>query len=116
MFAAPGLFFLKFPDFVRTRTFRWTSVAFAVCILLFSAFVYWEAAATMRASMDATLAEERLIVAADTPDRRRGAIEDRLSADPRRVKLAGLFGADGQRLAGNIGSLPPRLTIDAPVQ
>jgi signal transduction histidine kinase len=116
MFAAPGLFFVKFPDFFRTTTFRWTSAAFAVCILLFSAFVYWEAAATMRASMDATLAEESLIVAADTPDRQLNAIEDRLGADPRRVKLAGLFGADGRRLAGNIESLPPGLAVNAPVQ
>ena len=107
---------MKLPDFVRTTTFRWTSIAFGVCILLFSAFVYWEAAATMRASMDATLAEESLIVAADPPDRQLNAIEDRLSADPRRVKLAGLFGANGRRLAGNIEGLPPRLIIDGPVQ
>jgi signal transduction histidine kinase len=116
MFAAPGLFSVKFPDFFRTTTFRWTSVAFAVCILLFSVFVYWEAAATMRASMDAALAEESLIIAADTPDRRLEAIEDRLSADPRRVKLAGLFGADGRRLAGNIEGLPTSLASNAPVQ
>src|ERR1700730_2079359 len=116
MSEALGLFFVNLPDFVRTTTFRWTSIAFGVCILLFSAFVYWEAAATMRASMDATLAEESLIIAADTPDRRLNAIEDHLSADPRRVKLAGLFGADGRRLAGNIESLPPGLAVNAPVQ
>jgi signal transduction histidine kinase len=116
MFAEPGLFFVKFPDFCRTTTFRWTSIAFAVCILLFSAFVYWEAAATMRASMDATLIDESQIVAADTPDRRLNAIDDRLSVDPRRVKLAGLFAADGRRLAGNIESLPPGLAFDGPVQ
>src|SRR5258708_325373 len=116
MSAALDLFFVKLPDFVRTTTFRWTSIAFAVCILLFSAFVYWEAAVTMRATMDAALAEESLIVAADPPDRQMNAIEDRLSADPRRVKLAGLFDADGRRLAGNIESLPPHLTIGAPVQ
>jgi signal transduction histidine kinase len=107
---------VKFPDFVRTTTFRWTSIAFAVGIMLFSAFVYWEAAATMRTSMDTTLAEESLIVATDTPERRLNAIEDRLSADPRRVKLAGVFDADGRRLAGNIESLPSRLAIGAPVQ
>jgi signal transduction histidine kinase len=116
MFAAPGLSFVKLPDFVRTTTFRWTSAAFAVCILLFSAFVYWEAAATMRAAMDAAITDESFIVAADTPDRRLDAIGDRLSSDPRRIKLAGLFDADGRRLAGNIESLPPRLAIDAPVQ
>jgi signal transduction histidine kinase len=116
MFAVPDLFFVKFPDFFRTTTFRWTSVAFAVCILLFSAFVYWEAAATMRAIMDANITDESLIIAADTSDRRLNAIEDRLSADPRRVKLAGLFAADGRRLTGNIESLPPCLAINAPVQ
>jgi signal transduction histidine kinase len=107
---------VKFPDFVRSTTFRWISIAFAACILLFSAFVYWEAAMSMRTSMDATLSEESLIVAAESPDRRLNAIEDRLGADPRRVKLAGLFGADGRRLAGNIESLPPRLAVNAPVQ
>lgn len=107
---------MTFPDFVRTTTFRWISIAFAVCIVLFSAFVYWGAAATMRASMDANITEESLIIGADAADRQLTAIADRLSADPRRVKLASLFDADGRRIAGNIENLPPRLTIDAPVQ
>jgi signal transduction histidine kinase len=107
---------VKLPDFIRTTTFRWTSIAFAVGIMLFSTFVYWEAAATMRTSMDTTLAEESLVIAAETPERRLNAIEDRLNADPRRVKVAGLFDADGRRLAGNIESLPPHLAIDTPVQ
>jgi signal transduction histidine kinase len=116
MFAVPGLSSVKLPDFVRTTTFRWTSIAFAVCILLFSAFVYWEAAATMRTRIDAIISDESSIVAADTPDRRLNAIEDRLSSDPRRIKLDGLFGADGRRLAGNIDGLPAGLRIDATVQ
>jgi signal transduction histidine kinase len=107
---------VKIPDFVHTTTFRWTSIAFAMCVLLFSAFVYWEAAATMRTSMDANIAEESFIVAADTPERRLDAIDDRLSADPRRIKLAGLFDADGRRIAGNIETLPPGLIVGAPVQ
>jgi signal transduction histidine kinase len=116
MSAALGLFFVNLPDFVRTTTFRWTSIAFAVCILLFSAFVYWEAATYMLARMDATIAEESLVVAADTPDRQLNAIEDRLSEDPRRIKLAGLFGADGHRIAGNLESLPAGLPVNATVQ
>jgi signal transduction histidine kinase len=113
---APGLFFVKLPDFVRTTTFRWTSIAFAVCILLFSAFVYWEAASYLLARMDAAITEESLAVAADTPDRQLIAIEDRLSEDPRRIKLAGLFGADGHRIAGNLESMPPGLMVDATVE
>jgi signal transduction histidine kinase len=116
MSAALDLFFVNLPDFVRTTTFRWTSIAFAVCILLFSAFVYWEAADYMEAKMDAAISEESLAIAANTPDRQLNAIEDRLSEDPRRVKLAGLFGADGHRIAGNLVSLPPGLRVNATVQ
>src|SRR5882762_7275648 len=116
MFGAWDLFFVNLPDFVRTTTFRWTSIAFAVCILLFSAFVYWEAAAYLLARMDAAIAEESLVIAADTPDRQLNAIEDRLSEDPRRIKLAGLFGADGHRIAGNLESVPQGLAVNATVQ
>jgi signal transduction histidine kinase len=116
MSEALGLFFVNLPDFIRTTTFRWTSIAIAVCILLFSAFVYWEAATFMQARMDATIAEESLAIAADTPDRQLDAIKDRLSEDPRRIKLAGLFGADGHRIAGNLESLPAGLPLNATVQ
>src|SRR6266850_7964223 len=111
-----GLFYVKLPDFVRTTTFRWISIAFAICILLFSAIVYLEAAAYMLARMDAAITEESLVIAADTPDRQLNAIEDRLSEDPRRIKLAGLFGADGHRIAGNLESVPPGLMVNATVQ
>src|SRR5258707_14545423 len=116
MSVALGLFFVKLPDFVRTTTFRLTSTVFAACILLFSAFVYWEAAAYMLAGTDAAIVEESLAIAADTPDRRLNAIEDRLSEDPRRIKLAGLFGPDGHRIAGNLKNLPDGLAVDATVQ
>src|ERR1700716_1260405 len=116
MSKALGLFFVKLPDFVRTTTFRWISIAFAACILLFSAFVYWEAAAYMLARTDAAIVEESLVIAADTPDRQLNAIEDRLSEDPRRIQLAGLFGPDGHRIAGNLKNLPDGLAVDATVQ
>ena len=103
---------MKLPDFIHTTTFRWTSITFAACILLFSAFIYWEAAAYMLAQMDAAIAEESLVIAGDTPDRQVNAIEDRLNEDPHRVRLAGLFDADGHRIAGNVESLPPSLAPD----
>jgi signal transduction histidine kinase len=107
---------VNLPDFVRTTTFRWTSIGFVVCILLFSAFVYWEAAAYMQTRMDAAIAEESVAIAANKPDRQLNAIEDRLSEDPRRIKLAGLFDAGGQRIVGNVENLPPGLALDATVQ
>ena len=116
MFGAWDLFFVTLPDFVRTTTFRWTSIAFAVCILLFSAFVYWEAAAYILARVDAAITEESLVLAADPTERQLNAIDDRLREDPRRTKVAGLFGADGHRIAGNLKNLPPGLTLNAAVQ
>jgi signal transduction histidine kinase len=116
VFAAADSFSVQLPDFVRTTTFRWTAGAFAVCILLFSAFVYWEAAQYMLAKTDAALNEESLAIAADTPDRQLDAIDDRLRQDPRRIRLAGLFRPDGHRIVGNLESLPHGLEIDAPVQ
>jgi signal transduction histidine kinase len=107
---------MKLPDFVRTATFRWTAGAFAVCVVLFFAFVYWEAADYMLAKTDVALGEESLAIAADSPDRQLDAIDDRLRQDPRRIKLAGLFGWDGHRIAGNLKGLPQGLRIDAPVQ
>src|SRR4030081_2489884 len=116
MFAGQDSFSVQLPDFVRTTTFRWTASAFVVCIVLFSAFVYWEAADYILAKTDAALTEESLAIAGDPADRQLNAIDDRLSEDPRRIKLAGLFGADGHRIAGNLASLPHGLKIDGPVQ
>src|SRR6202163_2201787 len=116
MLAGLDSFFVQLPDLVRTTTFRWTASAFAVCMVLFSAFVYWEAADYMLAKTDAALTEASLAIADDPPDRQLNPSDDRLSEDPRRIKLAGLFGADGHRIAGNLASLPHGLKIDAPVQ
>src|SRR3981189_3875001 len=103
MFAGLDSFSVQLPDFVSTTTFRWTASAFGVGIVLFSAFVYWEAADYILAKTDAALTEESLAIAGDPADRQLNAIDDRLSEDPRRIKLAGLFGSDGHRLRGQLG-------------
>ena len=116
MCAAPDLFFVRLPDFVRTTTFRWTSVAFALGILLFSGFVYWQAASSMRQSMDAAIDEASLAIASEAPDRRLAAIDARLAADPRRNRLTGLFSPDGSRIAGNLYEVPPHFAADGKVR
>jgi signal transduction histidine kinase len=101
------------PDFVRTTTFRWTlaiASAFVLCSLVLFGFVYWETAAYMTSTFDDLIVGELNIIAADSPSQRLEHIKNRLRDDPRRVRIAGLFGADGHRIAGNIESLPPGLT------
>jgi signal transduction histidine kinase len=105
------------PDFARTTTFRWTLAitgAFVLYTLVLFGFVYWQTAAYLMSENDVLLAEELRVFAANTPEQRLAEIDDRLRKDPRRIKVAGLFGADGHRIAGNLESLPAGLAPDIP--
>ncbi len=109
---------VRLPDFARTTTFRWTLAvagAFVLYTLVLFGFVYWQTSAYVMSDYDVLLAEELRVFAANTPEQRLAEIDDRLRKDPRRIKVAGLFGADGHRIAGNMESLPPGLAPDIPV-
>jgi signal transduction histidine kinase len=117
MCAARDSFFVRLPDFVRTTTFRWTlgiAAAFVLSTAVLFGFVYWQTAAYLTSTFDDLITGELRIIAAEPPERRLEHIGNRLRDDPRRVRIVGLFGADGQRIAGNIESLPPTLTPDVP--
>jgi signal transduction histidine kinase len=101
---------------MQTTTFRWTLVvsgAFAACILLMFGFVYWQTADYMRGNFDRLIIDRTDIIAAAPADRRAQELRAQLEEDPRRVRLGGLFGADGRRIAGNIDGLPAELRPDA---
>jgi len=117
MFAASGSSSVRLPDFVRTTTFRSTLViagAFVLCTVLLFGFVYWQTAAYLTSSFDALITGELQIFAAEPPERWLPHINERLDNDPRRIRIAGLFGADGHRIAGNLESLPGGLKPDVP--
>src|SRR5258707_3402726 len=108
---------VRLPDFIRTTTFRWTlaiASAFVLYTLVLFGFVYWQTAAYVMSESDVFVANELSVFAANTPEQRLAEIDDRLRKDPRHVKVAGLFGADGHRIAGNIESLPGGLASDVP--
>src|SRR5437879_1350378 len=108
---------VRLPEFARTTTFRWTLViagAFVLSTSILFGFVYWQTAAYMTSNIDHLLAEGLRVAAADTPELRLALIDDRLSQDPRRIRIAGLFDADGHRIAGNIENLPPGFAPDVP--
>jgi signal transduction histidine kinase len=117
MCAASGSSSVHLPDFARTTTFRSTLViagAFVLCTVVLFGFVYWQTAAYMTSSFDALITGELHIFAAEPPERWLPHINERLDNDPRRIRIAGLFGADGHRIAGNLESLPGGLTPDVP--
>jgi len=112
-----GFFFHSLSGFTRTSIFHWTLTvagAFVVCILVLFGFVYWQTIVYMTSRNDVLLMEELRVFAANTPEQRLQEIDDRLRKDPRHVKIAGLFSAIGQRIAGNMESLPPHLAPDVP--
>src|ERR1700722_6924411 len=117
MFAASGASSVRLPDFAPPTTFRSTlaiAAAFVLCTVMLFGFVYWQTAAYMTSSFDALITGELHIFAAEPPERWLPHINERLENDPRRVRIAGLFGADGHRIAGNIESLPGGMTPGAP--
>src|SRR6266550_535256 len=110
---------MQLSEFTRSATLRWTLLVagiFAAFVVVLLEFVY------LKTKNDLTMRSDRLVasqigVFADlTPERRLDAIDEHLKQDPRRVRLAGLFGSNGRRIAGNLESLPLDLKPDGTVQ
>jgi signal transduction histidine kinase len=114
-----ALFFVRLPELTRSTTFRWTlavSGAFIVCILLMFGFILAQAYSNLTADVDALITEVANTIASHEPQQRIFGLDQYLRADPNRVKLGGLFDADGNRIAGNIETLTPALHRDASAQ
>ena len=108
---------MRLPEFAHATAFHWTlavAAAFVMCTLLLFGFVYWQTASYMTSTVDGLLTDELRLLAADTPEQRLEEIDERLRHDPRRIRIAGLFGADAHRIAGNLESLPSGLVPDLP--
>jgi signal transduction histidine kinase len=110
---------VRLPEFTRSTTFRWTlavSGAFIACILLMFGFILAQAYSNLTADVDALITEVANTIASHEPQQRIFGLDQYLRADPNRVKLGGLFDADGNRIAGNIETLPSALHTDASAQ
>jgi len=107
---------VRLTEFAHSTTLQWAIAiagAFATGTLILFGFVYWETAAYMTARIDSLIANELTVIAAEPPGLRLQILDTRLEGDPRRIKIAGLFAADGRRMAGNVESLPSGLMRDA---
>jgi signal transduction histidine kinase len=119
MFAALDLFSVRRPDFSRTPTFHSAVIvasALLLCTLMLFGFVYRQTTAYLMVKYDALAVDELRVFASNTPDRLLQEINDRLAKDPQHIKIAGLFAADGHRIAGNVALLPPGLTPGVPAE
>jgi signal transduction histidine kinase len=103
---------VRLPDFIRSSTFRWTLVvsgAFAVCIVLLFGFIYWQTASYITRRVDITILNDANTIAAQEPEQRLATLKERLRRDPRRIRVAAIFAADGRTIAGNVERAPAGL-------
>ena len=106
-------------QFIQSNTFRWASVVagvFAAFIIALFGFIYWQIDGYLVARSDRMIGTQISYIGSLPPPRLLEAIQDHLRQDSRGVQFAGLFGADGHGIAGNMERLPTGLDIDAPVQ
>jgi signal transduction histidine kinase len=119
MSAAQDSSSVRLPEFTRTTTFRWTLAVASVLVLyvmLLFGVIYWRTGSYLTARSDAVITLQAQVFGAATTRDRLTAIDQLLRQDPRRVQHAGLFTAEGNRIAGNLERVPLGLAIDGPAQ
>ena len=104
---------------IRSNTFRWAlAVAgvFAVFVIVLFGFIYWQTDQYLIARSDKMIGSQLNFIAGLPGERRLDAINDHLKQDSRGVQYAGLFGADGRKIAGNLERFPSDLQTNDSVQ
>jgi len=104
---------------IRSNTFQWAlAVAgvFAIFVIVLFGFIYWQTDQYLVARTDRMIASQLNVFAALPGERQLDAIDDHWKQDSRGVLYAGLFGADGHRIAGNLQQYPPELKKNDSVQ
>ncbi len=100
---------------LRSNTFQWAlAVAgvFAVFVIVLFGFIYRQTDQYLVARSDRMITGQLNFIAGLPDQRRLESIEEHLEQDTRGVQYAGLFGADGIKIAGNLERLPPELEIN----
>lgn len=106
-------------QFLSSTSFRWALMlagAFAAIVMALFGFIYWQTTDYLTMRTDRMLAVQLNAITVLSAQRRLEAIDDHLKQDSRGVQFAGLFGADGRKITGNLEHLPRGLAVDAMVQ
>ena len=110
---------MRQPRFVRSNTFRWAlAVAgmLALLVIVLFGFICWKTDDYLIARSDRVIAAQLNFIAGLSDERRLEAIDQHLKVDTRGVQYAGLFGADGHKIAGNLDRFPPGLQTNDSVR
>ena len=104
---------------LRSNTFRWALAVtgvFAVFVMVLFGFIYWQTDQYLIARSDKMIESQLNFIVGLPGERRLDAIKDHLQQDSRGVQYAGLFSADGRKIAGNLERFPPDLQMNDSVQ
>jgi signal transduction histidine kinase len=107
------------PQFLHSSTFHWAlAVAgvLAVFVIALFGFIYWTTDHYLVARSDGTVAGQLNYIFSLPHERQLEAIDQNLKQDSRGVQYAGLFGADGRKIAGNLERFPPGLKMNDSVR
>jgi signal transduction histidine kinase len=105
--------------FMRSNTFHWAAglaALFAAFVTILFALIYFEIDDYLIARSDRMITRQVDFFAGLPRDRLIGALDDHLAQDSRGVYFVGVFDARGERLAGNVASLPNEFEIGAPAR
>jgi hypothetical protein len=106
---------MRVPEILRTPTFRLVGIfsgAFILGILILFLFVYLQSAVSEARAIDRFVEREIAVLSkADTEELIRDVVET-ATTDENSIAYAAVFARSGERQAGNISSLPPRLPLD----
>jgi signal transduction histidine kinase len=107
---------MRFPELTRSTTLRWTVLVagvFAAFTVALLGFVYLKTMRDLTSRSDHVIALQMGVLAALPPGQRRDAINEGLKQDLSRIRLVGLFGSHGDRIAGNVERLPDDLATNS---
>src|SRR4029078_7787236 len=106
-------------QFIRSNTFHWAATLaalFAAFVTILFGFIYFKIDDYLIARSDGMITTQVNFFAALPPDRRIDALDAHHRTDSRGVHFAGIFDANGNRIAGNIARLPGDLAAGAGVK
>jgi signal transduction histidine kinase len=105
------------PELVRSTSFRralMLAAALTAIIVALFGFVYWKTDSYLTARSDQMIMTQLNVISLLSDQRLLDAIDAHLRQDSRGVQFAGLFGSNGNRMAGNIARLPSGLATGTP--
>ena len=106
---------MRLPDITRSVTFRWglgVAGVYVLFMLALFAAIYWQTNRYLTMRSDEVVARQAEVLAKTDAREVMDTVNLLPRQNPRRVEHAGLFAADGRRMAGDIAEIPEGLAPD----